>query len=68
MKKSIEALEKRHPDLLFTDSEQRGVHYVTGEDDGVCIIVRHKGKPDQALVLNLSRAEEADRENTHERR
>ena len=56
MKKSIEALEKKHPDLIFTDSEVRNVHYVTGEDDKVGILVRGRGKPDQFLLMNLEQA------------
>ena len=55
-KSSIEALEKRHPDLMFTDSELKSIHYVTGEDDRIGILVRRRGMPDQLLLMNLEQA------------
>lgn len=52
----VEKLERRHPDLLFTESEATGVYYATCEEKRMTIIVQHEGGPDQAITLDIGQA------------
>lgn len=45
-------LEKKHPEMLFADSEANGLYYATCEDDDRIAVLCGSGK----VILNLEQA------------
>lgn len=52
----IEQLERRHPDLLFTESEASGLFYATCEEKRISIIAQKDDGPAQVITLDVGQA------------